>query len=124
MYSFDNAFGAITSNAVSNLSCNVNSKTLTEYPFIDTTDFKINTTSGGGALLKGLLGIPDEKDQSSTTRVDFPTHGGVAPDSNVTFSVTDSGTLSLGSSSPGDKVTVSGRTYQKISEGPTVWRRA
>ena len=55
LYSFDNAFGAITSNAVSNLSCNVNSKTLTASPFIDTTDFKINTTSGGGALLKGLL---------------------------------------------------------------------
>ena len=124
LYSFDNAFGAITSNAVSNLSCNVNSKTLTASPFLDTTDFKINATSGGGALIKGLLGIPDEKDQASTTRVDFSTHGGVAPDPNVAFSVTDSGTLSLSSSSPGDKVTVSGRTYQKISDGPIVWRRA
>lgn len=40
------------------------------------------------------------------------------------FGVTDSGSLSLGGTAGlGDTVTVSGRSFQKISDNPIVWRR-
>ena len=39
------------------------------------------------------------------------------------FATTDEGNLSLGTGGVGDEVTVSGRTFQKVGENPTVWRR-
>ena len=42
----------------------------------------------------------------------------------ATFQTTDSGSLTLGGHSVGDKVTVSGRTYQLVNASPLTWRRA
>ena len=39
------------------------------------------------------------------------------------FATTDEGSLSLGTGGVGDQITVSGRTFQKVEENPTVWRR-
>lgn len=79
-YNFGNAYGSVTTAQTTNLS-NVDDHavTLTSSPFVDTTDFRINNESGGGALLKGLLGPPDVKDLESTLRVSFGTHGGITP---------------------------------------------
>ncbi len=52
-----------------------------------------------------------------------PTYQSLA-EATAAFSVTDSGNLPLGGSGVGDKITVSGRTYQLVSVDPTVWRRA
>lgn len=81
MVGYCNSFGSITSSQASNI-VNLDPITLTEDPFIDTTDFKLNNAPGGGALLKGKLGIPNPQDPSKLTsliRTDFETHGGVQP---------------------------------------------
>ena len=41
----------------------------------------------------------------------------------IGFTVTNSGFLSLGTGDVGDTVVVSGRSFQKISDSPIVWRR-
>lgn len=82
LYSVENAFGDITSAQTTQLGHVTGSITLTETPFINTTDFELNNAPGGGALLKGKLGIPDPSDPSPLTsliRKDFPTHGGMIP---------------------------------------------
>ena len=79
---FLNAFGAVTSAQATNFATNLDPITLTENPFIDTTNFQLNNAPGGGALIKGKLGIPDPLDPSkltSTIRTDFQSAGGVAP---------------------------------------------
>ena len=79
---YQNGFGAITSGQTSNLSSATDLITLTENPFIDTTNFQLNNAPGGGALVKGVLGIPDPNDPSKLTslvRTDFQSAGGVAP---------------------------------------------
>lgn len=53
--------------------------TLTASPFAETTDYTINSTSGGGALIRGLLGHPNPHGYGAT-RVNFPTHGARQPD--------------------------------------------
>ena len=78
---YENGFGAVTTGQTSNLSSAADPITLTENPFIDTTNFQLNNAPGGGALIKGVLGIPDPKDPSKLTsvRTDFPSAGGVPP---------------------------------------------
>ena len=70
-------------------------------------DYRLDTTSASGietgALLMGS-GIGNKSGSAA-------------------FSVTDSGSLSLGTGGVGDTVTVSGRSFQKISDNPIVWRR-
>jgi len=123
MCAASNAFGSITSNQVSNISVNFDPITLTASPFEDTTDFQINDTSGGGASIRGLRGVPDVKDFESDVRVEFGTHGGVIPNPNLVFATSDEGFLSLGTGDVGDTVTVSGRSFQKVDDDPIVWRR-
>lgn len=123
MYAASNAFGSITSNQVSNISSNFDPITLTASPFEDTTDFQINDTSGGGASIRGLRGVPDVKDFESDVRVEFGTHGGVIPNPNIVFQTFDEGSLFLGTGDVGDTVTVSGRSFQKVDDDPIVWRR-
>lgn len=79
LLAMDNAFGAITSNQISNFAYASDSVTLTESPFVDTTDFQINNAPGGGALVKGIQGMPDLRDLESTVRKEFQTYGGVEP---------------------------------------------
>ena len=77
-----NAFGAVTSAQSDTIASIVDSITLTENPFIDTTNFQLNNAPGGGALVKGILGIPDPQDPSPITsliRTDFQSAGGVDP---------------------------------------------
>ena len=79
---FSNAFGSITTAQTTNIATNLDPITLTENPFIDTTNFQLNNAPGGGALVKGKLGIPDPLDPSkltSTIRTDFQSAGGVTP---------------------------------------------
>ena len=60
----------------------IDSITLTESPFIDTTNFQLNNAPGGGALLKGKLSRGTRFDPSllsTDPRIDFPTHGGIIP---------------------------------------------
>ncbi len=79
---FQNAFGAVTSAQSDTIASIVDSITLTENPFIDLVNFQLNNAPGGGALVKGKLGIPDPKDPSKLTslvRTDFQSSGGVAP---------------------------------------------
>ena len=77
---FNNAFGAITSAQVSGITENFNPVTLTGDPFVDRTDYELNTTSGAGALVRGLRGLPDSKDQTSSTRKSFPSFGAIQPE--------------------------------------------
>ena len=80
---YQNVFGAVTSAQSDTIaSGNLDPITLTENPFIDTTNFQLNNAPGGGALVKGKLGIPDPLDPSKLTslvRTDFQSSGGVAP---------------------------------------------
>jgi hypothetical protein len=80
--SVSNAFGAVTTAQTTNMASVVDSVTLTESPFVDTTDFKLNDASGGGALLKGTLGRPNPSDLTSTTRTQFQSFGAVQPDAS------------------------------------------
>lgn len=80
--SVSNAFGAVTTAQTTNMASVIDSITLTESPFVDTTDFKLNDASGGGALLKGTLGRPNPLDIESTTRTQFQSFGAVQPDAS------------------------------------------
>ena len=78
--SASNAFGNITSNQHVNIGFIDSVISLTESPFIDTTHFELNNAPGGGALLKGELGVPDKTNPALTaTREFFATHGGNIP---------------------------------------------
>jgi hypothetical protein len=80
--SVSNAFGLVTSAQTTNLGVVLDSVTLTESPFIDTTNFQLNNAPGGGALLKGKLSRGTRFDPSllsTDPRIDFPTHGGIIP---------------------------------------------
>jgi len=80
LMAMQNAFGAITSNQISNFGYASDSVTLTESPFVDTTNFEINNAPGGGALLKGVLNWPvDPRDLDSTVRKQFGTYGAIQP---------------------------------------------
>ena len=122
-FSLANAFGNISGTNHTNISENgiVDSIQLTASPFEDTTDFVINDTAGGGALLKGLLGLPDVKGLTATNRVSYPTYGAVVP--SPFFEYLDSGSFDGSTGGVGDTLTVSGRSYQLIQDNPRVWRR-
>ena len=82
LLAYQNAFGAVTSAQTADLAVSLDDITLTENPFIDTTNYQLNNAPGGGALVKGVLGIPDPKDPSPITslvRTDFQSSGGVSP---------------------------------------------
>ena len=82
LIAISNAFGAVTSAQTTNLASVIDSVTLTESPFIDTTNFQLNNAPGGGALLKGKLGRGSRFDPSllsTDPRIDFPTAGGIIP---------------------------------------------
>jgi len=81
LLSIGNAFGSVTTAETSGLAMVVDSVTLTASPFEDTTNFQLNDTSGGGALIKGKLGRPDLLDIESTTRTQFQSFGAVQPTS-------------------------------------------
>ena len=82
LIAISNAFGAITTAQTVNMASVIDSVTLTESPFIDTTNFQLNNAPGGGALLKGKLGQGTRFDPSKLStdpRIDFPTAGGIIP---------------------------------------------
>ena len=79
---FQNAFGAVTSAQSDTIATILDSITLTANPFVDLVNYQLNNAPGGGALIKGKLGIPDPQDPSPITslvRTDFQSSGGVAP---------------------------------------------
>tara|TARA_R110002096_G_scaffold357113_1_gene550401 strand:+ start:299 stop:1420 length:1122 start_codon:yes stop_codon:yes gene_type:complete len=85
LIAISNAFGAVTTAQTTNLASVIDSVTLTESPFIDTTNFQLNNAPGGGALLKGKLGRGSRFDPSllsTDPRIDFTTHGGIQPNPN------------------------------------------
>ena len=82
LIAISNAFGAITSAQTTNIASVNDSITLTESPFVDTTNYELNNAPGGGALLKGKLGQGSRFDPSKLStdpQIDFPTHGGIIP---------------------------------------------
>jgi len=123
IFPISNAFGNISGSNFTNISENglIEEIQLTASPFEDTTDFVINDTAGGGALLKGLLGPPDVKGLTATNRVSYPTYGAVVP--SPFFEYLDSGSFDGSTGGVGDTLTVSGRSYQLIQDNPRVWRR-
>ena len=81
-YVFNNAFGSITSNQVSNMSNNQDPVTLTETPFVDTVNFELNNAPGGGALCRGTFGSPVLGLTGDNIRRSFLSHGGRVPTPN------------------------------------------
>ena len=82
LIAISNAFGAVTTAQTTNLASVIDSVTLTESPFIDTTNFQLNNAPGGGALLKGKLSLGTRFEPSllsTDPRIDFPTFGGILP---------------------------------------------
>jgi len=86
----NNATGAVTGTAYTNMGdFNFNKITLTADPFVDTTNYELNDSSGGGALCKFLGAIPNQVDPSlagptfaydrATGRINFTSIGGVQP---------------------------------------------
>lgn len=51
MVNDDNAYGSNTSGARNNVAAGTNDKTLTASPWTSTTDFSLNSTSGGGPIV-------------------------------------------------------------------------
>ena len=122
--SVQNAFYNNTSGNYSNISdlAKLEDIQLTSSPFIDTDDYQINDTAGGGALIKGLLGLPSVPNGiTATTRTSFNTQGSVVP-SPFYSPIIDSGSLSLGTGDVGDIVDVSGNSFQLVQENPRVWK--
>ena len=82
LIAISNAFGAVTTAQTTNLASAIDSVTLTESPFIDTTNFELNNAPGGGALLKGKLSRGTRLDPSllsTDPKIDFQTHGAIGP---------------------------------------------
>ncbi len=77
---YNNAYGAVSSGQTTGITENFDPITLTGDPFVDHIDYQLNTTSGAGALLRGLLGLPDSKDPTSSTRKSFPSVGAIQPE--------------------------------------------
>jgi hypothetical protein len=78
--SASNAFGNITTAQHTNIGFIDSAISLTESPFVDTTHFALNNAPGGGALLKGKLGIQDKTNPALTAaREFFDTHGANTP---------------------------------------------
>ena len=77
---YNNAYGAVSSGQTTGLTENFDPITLTGDPFVDHIDYQLNTTSGAGALLRGLRGLPDSKDPTSSTRKSFPSVGAIQPE--------------------------------------------
>jgi hypothetical protein len=82
LISLYNAFGEVTTAQTTNFAIVTDSITLTETPFIDTTNFQLNNAPGGGALLKGTLSQGTRFDPSllsTDPRIDFETLGAIIP---------------------------------------------
>ena len=113
-------YNSTTSNISSNLINVDGTKICTQDPW-DSTNGMLNEYG------MTLLGNQTHK---GTGTADFATPDPDRPFYQIvgkaasSFSTTDSGSLSLGGSGVGDKITVSGRTYQLISADPIVWRRS
>jgi hypothetical protein len=76
-----NAFGSVTSGQTNNMDMNIGAVTLSGDPFVDQTDFILNTTSGAGALCRGVAGVPDMKNPAlAATRLSFPSIGAMQPE--------------------------------------------
>lgn len=112
----DNFYHNCTSSTT-NCASETNITVLAEDPFVDSAnkDFTIANPSD--------FGYAAEFQQAGSSG-DTITKNALIRIKNKTFSVTDEGSLSLGSSDVGDSVTVSGRTFQKVSSSPIVWRRS
>ena len=81
VFAANNAYGSLTSGQVNNVDNNYLPISLTANPFVDETDYVLNTTSGGGALLRGLRGVPDMKNPAiASTRLNFPSIGAMQPE--------------------------------------------
>jgi len=79
---YSNAFYNTTSSNYLNIATKgqVDDVQLTASPFEDTTYYQVNDTSGGGDLIKGLLGAPNIVDGPTfEDRKSFNTYGGVVP---------------------------------------------
>ena len=76
----NNAYGAVSSGQTTGMTENFDPVALTGDPFVDHTDYELNTTSGAGALVRGLRGLPDIKDPTSSTRESFPSFGAIQPE--------------------------------------------
>ena len=72
----------------------------------------------------GDFRVPSDSDLFTYSSVEGTAIGGVFVTRQPAqeFSVTDTGTFSLGTGDVGDIVTVSGRSYQKVDDSPIVWR--
>ena len=83
-------------------------------------DFRLNDIAGRGALVKERL--PNFEMNlilsGAVKQNPRPVNTFISP-----FTITDEGSLSLGTGDVEDIVTVSGRSFQKVSDNPIVWRR-
>jgi len=109
---FYNCTTAQTSGSFSNVHNNI---TATQNP-IDLENYVLN--SYGESLLHGMYQDGFDTVESSPVR-----KGVYDTPIKTKFRLTSSGNLSLGTADVGDTVTVSGRSFQKISSNPIVWRR-
>ena len=92
-----------------------NNITATQNP-IDLENYVLN--SYGESLLHGMY-----QDGFDTVKSSHVRKGVYDTPIKTKFRLTPSGNLSLGTADVGDTVTVSGRSFQKISDNPIVWRR-
>ena len=88
LFASGNAFGAMGTAQTRNISANENPITLTASPFVDTTNYQLNNVAGGGALVKGVAGLPDPSDITATARKQFRSVGGILPNPNTETSTT------------------------------------
>ena len=109
---FYNCTTAQTSGSFSNVHNNI---TATQNP-IDLENYVLN--SYGESLLHGMY-----QDGFDTVKSSHVRKGVYDTPIKTKFRLTPSGNLSLGTADVGDTVTVSGRSFQKISDNPIVWRR-
>ena len=122
--SVQNAFYNNTSGNYDTISdlAKVEDIQLTSSPFVDTDDYQINDTDGGGNLIKGLLGLPSPPNGlTATTRTSFNTQGSVVP-SPFYSPIIDSGSLPLGTGDVGDIVDLGDNSFQLVQENPRVWK--
>ena len=116
---FDNFYHNCTTSTT-NFNREANITVLASDPFVSsaTKDFTITSTK---ASLFGYASQFYQEDGGASG--DTITKNALIHIQPNIFSTSDSGSLSLGTGSVGDTVTVSGRSFQKVQVDPIVWRR-
>jgi len=114
LYFGDNFYHACTTSTT-NCNSEINITVLSSDPFVDAAnkDFTIARPSDFGYASKFF----QESRGASGDTITRNALVNIAP-----FTTTDSGIFSLGTGGVGDTVNVSGRSYQKVSDTPIVWR--